>query len=94
MEIEEVIKWLEFDMDLMTLDYQTADRIDPESLKCRSEQEYNVYKALESAVKTLKKQIPERTVDRVRFYECPTCESDRIKYFDCYCRVCGQKLEW
>ena len=48
----------------------------------------------------LKKQIskkivsPEKNYSGLPIVQCPTCDNRDIEYGDCFCKRCGQKLNW
>ena len=94
MRIEETISWLEVDMDKTLSSMNASEKDALDLLKNRDNEKYHVYLAEESAVEFLKRRIPRRVIDRVTFYECPSCYLPSIEPYDSCCRGCGTKLEW
>lgn len=50
-------------------------------------------KALKIIRNALEKQKAKNPIDKIAFFECPTCGSVEILGF-LYCAECGQKLDW
>lgn len=65
MTLEEAIKQLEFDMDMITFDPTTGEILTLEQVKNRNESNYRSYLANQLAIEAIKKVIRQRDDDNV-----------------------------